>query len=128
MAATLLLDTHALLWWMTGDRRLPRPARERIADADQLAVASAVSAWEIAIKQAMGKLSAPRDLLAAVEASGLAWIPINEREAYDAGGLPQHHRDPFDRLLIAQALSRSATLVSGDPIFDRYGARRLWSM
>jgi PIN domain nuclease of toxin-antitoxin system len=62
-----------------------------------------------------------------VEASGLAWIPINEHEAYDAGGLPQHHRDPFDRLLIAQALSRSATLVSGNPIFDRYGARRLWS-
>jgi PIN domain nuclease of toxin-antitoxin system len=127
MATTLLLDTHALLWWLTGDRRLPRPARERIADADQLAVASAASAWEIAIKRAIGKLSAPSDLLEVVEKSGLAWIPISEREAYDAGSLPMHHRDPFDRLLIAQARSRSATLVSSDPIFDRYGVRRLWS-
>lgn len=126
MATTLLLDTHALLWWLTGDRRLPRPARVRIADADQLAVASAVSAWEIAIKQAMGRLSAPGDLLAVVEASGLAWIAIGEREAYDAGGLPMHHRDPFDRLLVAQARLRSATVVSGDAVFDRYGVRRLW--
>jgi PIN domain nuclease of toxin-antitoxin system len=87
---------------------------------------SAASAWEIAIKQAMGKLQAPRDLLTAVEATGLTWIPISEREAYDAGGLPMHHRDPFDRLLIAQARSRSAILVSSDPIFDRYGVHLLW--
>jgi PIN domain nuclease of toxin-antitoxin system len=127
MATTLLLDTHALLWWLSGDRRMPRPARERIADADQLAVASAASAWEIAIKRAIGKLSAPDDLLEVVEKSGLAWIPIGEREAYEAGSLPMHHRDPFDRLLIAQARSRSATLVSSDPIFDRYGVSRLWS-
>lgn len=125
--ATTLVDTHALLWWLTGSRRLPKLARDRIADGTQVTLVSSVSAWEISIKKSLGKLDAPEDLLEVVEASGLSWISIDPREAYEAGRLPLHHRDPFDRLLVAQAKSRSALLISGDEIFDQYSARRIWS-
>ena len=125
--ATTLIDTHALLWWLTGSQRLPKKARQRIADAHQVSLVSAASAWEISIKMALGKLHAPGDLVAVVEASGLLWVPVEPAEAYEAGRLPIHHRDPFDRLLVAQATLRSATLVSGDEVFDSYGVSRLWS-
>jgi PIN domain nuclease of toxin-antitoxin system len=126
MVTTLLIDTHALLWWLAGDRRLPKSVRDRIADPDNRVLASAVSAWEIAIKTALGKLRAPGELIEVVGESGLSWIPIEPREAYAAGALPPHHRDPFDRLLVAQCLGRSAHLISRDATFDQYGVVRLW--
>lgn len=124
---TFLIDTHALLWWLTDDRRLPRRVRDRVADPEIRVLVSAVTAWEVSIKKALGKLKAPDDLLEVVEESGLSWIPVQPREAYTAGGLPLHHRDPFDRLIVAQVLERSAQLLSHDEIFDRYAVRRLWS-
>lgn len=127
MQKSLLLDTHALLWWLAADDRLPPPIRRRIEDPQAIVLASAVSAWEISIKSKIGKLEAPANLLEAVEETGLAWIPVEPGEVYEAGRLPMHHRDPFDRLLIAQVKVRSARLVSRDGRLDDYGVERLWS-
>lgn len=123
----LLLDTHALLWWLGGDARLPDRIRQQIEAPDNVAMASAVSAWEISIKTGLGKLESPPGLLGAVEETGLAWVPIEPGEAYEAGRLPLHHRDPFDRLLVAQVTNRSAQLVSRDSRLDLYGVDRLWA-
>ena len=123
---TILIDTHALLWWLSGDRRLPRRSRLAVADPDNHILVSAVSAWEVAVKAAIGKLDAPDGLIDVVEESGLAWIPIVPRDAYAAGGLPFHHRDPFDRLLVAQAIARAAPIISHDAALDPYGIVRLW--
>lgn len=123
---TYLIDTHALLWWLAGDRRLPRRTHQAVAAPENRVMVSAVSAWEVAIKSALGKLEAPPGLIEVVEESGLEWIPVEPPEAYAAGALPMHHRDPFDRLLVAQALERSAQLVSGDDHLDPYGVERLW--
>jgi len=89
-------------------------------------LASAVSAWEVGLKATLGKLDAPDDLIEVVERSGLEWIPVEPREAYLAGGLPMHHRDPFDRLFVAQALQRSAQVISHDDALDPYGVTRIW--
>ncbi len=123
---TLLIDTHALLWWLTGHRRLPEVVQARIADPETRVLVSAVCAWEIAIKRALGKLEAPDGLLEVVEESGLEWVPVEPAEAFAAGGLPLHHRDPFDRLLVAQAMERSTAIVSQDEMLERYGVERLW--
>lgn len=123
---TFLLDTHALLWWLSAARKLPERCREVIADPEKRVLVSAVCAWEVAIKTALGKLEAPDDLLEVVDASGLEWVSVEPSEAYAAGGLPMHHRDPFDRLLIAQAIERSARVISQDEQFDTYGVDRLW--
>ncbi len=90
-------------------------------------LASAVSAWEISIKAKLGKLEAPPGLLEAVDQTGLRWIPIEPEEAHEAGQLPMHHRDPFDRLLVAQTSARSAKLVSRVSQLDLYGIDRLWA-
>jgi PIN domain nuclease of toxin-antitoxin system len=126
----LLLDTHALLWWAAGDTRLPRRARATIADEDNAVVVSAASAWEIATKHRLGKLAAAGplvdrllDYLADQEFVELA---VTVRHAQGAGGLPGAHRDPFDRMLAAQAQLESLTIVSNDTVFDGYGVRRLW--
>lgn len=92
-----------------------------------MVLASAASAWEISIKVQLGKLEAPAELLQAAEGTGLDWIVIRPEEAYAAGQLPLHHRDPFDRLLVAQAAARSASLVSRDQHLDAYGVDRIWS-
>lgn len=123
---TYLIDTHALLWWLAGDQRLPRRSHQAVANPEDRVLASAVSAWEVAIKSALGKLEAPADLIEVVEKSGLEWIAVEPPEAYAAGGLPMHHRDPFDRLLVAQALERSAQLISRDDKLDPYGVERVW--
>lgn len=124
---TFLIDTHAMLWWLTEDRRLPRRSRACLADPDARVLVSAASAWEVAIKKSLGKLRAPDDFLAVVEESGFGWIPVTPGEAYAAGCLPMHHRDPFDRLIVAQALEHSAGIISRDEALDRYGVERLWS-
>lgn len=124
---TLLLDTHALLWWLWGDTRLPRSIRERLEDPANDVLVSAISAWEISIKAGLGKLDAPDGLIAAAEQTGLRWVPVEPAEALEAGRLPLHHRDPFDRLLVSQAMARSARLVSRDERLDLYSIERIWT-
>ncbi|OGQ16997.1 MAG: twitching motility protein PilT [Deltaproteobacteria bacterium RBG_16_71_12] len=126
----LLLDTHALLWWVAGDARLSRKARAAIGAADNDVHVSAASAWEISTKFRLGKLpgvAAIVDDLAAVLASqAFQSMPITVPHAQAAGLLAGQHRDPFDRMLIAQAQAEQMTLVSNEALFDRYGVRRLW--
>ena len=116
----LLLDTHALLWWLA-DESLPARTREAIADPVNLVAVSAASAWEISIKKALGKLAAPDDLADQLEAGGFEPLPISVAHAIAAGHLPRHHEDPFDRMLIAQALAEGLTIVTRDKRFDDYG-------
>jgi PIN domain nuclease of toxin-antitoxin system len=116
----LLLDTHVLIWWDEG-RRLAAEARRAIADADSVYV-SAASAWEVAIKTGLGRLRPIRTVEQAVDESGFLELPVTFRHAERVGKLPPHHRDPFDRLLIAQADVEDLTLVTRDAVFARYGA------
>jgi len=119
----LLLDTHVLIWWDEG-RKLAAAARRAIEDADTVYV-SAASAWEVAIKVGLGRLRPLRTVEEAVEESGFVELPITFRHAERVAGLPAHHRDPFDRLLIAQAELEGLTLVSRDPVFGRYVVERI---
>lgn len=120
----LLLDTHALLWWLADDARLTPSARDAIADAEVVAV-SAASAWEIGIKQSIGKLTGPRDLAAEIRSNGFAELPVTITHARAAGDLPPHHSDPFDRMLVAQARLEDLTLVTRDPRLADYGIAHL---
>lgn len=115
----LLLDTHALLWWLA-DEGLAADARAAIAAGDNQVLVSAASAWEIAIKRALGRLSAPEDLLDQLAASGFDHLPIALRHALAVSDLPAHHRDPFDRMLIAQAMVEGLTVVTRDRRFSAY--------
>jgi len=115
----LLLDTNILLWWLTDDLRLSKADRTLITDAAAVFV-SPVSAWEIEIKKAIGKLSAPDDLDAAIRRSNLSPLDVTVAHAIAAGRLPRHHRDPFDRMLVAQAAMESLTLVTSDAILKAY--------
>jgi PIN domain nuclease of toxin-antitoxin system len=115
----LLLDTHVLIWWDEG-RRLAAEARRAIADADSVYV-SAASAWEVAIKTGLGRLRPIRTVEQAVDESGFLELPVTFRHAERLRKLPPHHRDPFDRLLIAQADVEELTLVTRDAVFARYG-------
>ena len=128
--ASLLLDTHALLWWLDGDERLSAGARTAIADDSNVVMVSAASAWEITTKHRLGKLpgaaEVARDVAGCVAAQGFAELPITLRDAERAGRLPGPHRDPFDRMLVAQALRADLELVSNASIFDDYAVRRLW--
>lgn len=110
----LLLDTHALLWTLGEPARLRKEALEAVADAQNDVFASAASAWEIAIKRALGKLRAPDDLEAGLASQGFSRLNVTFRHAALAGALPRHHADPFDRMLIAQAQSERLTLVTRD--------------
>mgnify|MGYP000963482381 CR=1 FL=1 len=126
----LLLDTHALLWWLGDDHKLPRRAYDAIADPANEILVSPVSAFEIATKSALGKLpeadGVAADLRPWLSSQGFGILPLDLAVATRAGFLPGPHRDPFDRLLIAQALVADLTLVSNERIFDVYGVRRLW--
>ena len=130
MTVRLLLDTHALLWWLDGDRSLSRKARTAIADEDNVIVVSAASAWEITTKARLGKLpgaaAVAEDVVGSVSSQGFSSLDITMRHAQRAGRLPGTHRDPFDRMLIAQAQLEDLTLVSNDGVFDAYGVSRLW--
>ena len=116
----LLLDTRALLWWLA-DEGLSSQTRDAIADPANLVAVSAASAWEIAIKKALGKLTAPDDLEQQVHAGGFVPLPINIAHGIAAGQLARHHDDPFDRMLIAQALAEGLTIVTRDKRFEDYG-------
>lgn len=126
----LLLDTHAFLWWLAGSRRLSRTARSAIGDDANDVAVSAASAWEIATKHRLGKLpeadAVALDVAGGIASQGFEELGITVDDAERAGRLPGLHRDPFDRVLIAQALSRHLVIASIDPVFDRYGVSRLW--
>ena len=121
----VLLDTHILLWWLAADPALPHRAAEVISDADTTVVISAATAWEIAIKKAVGRLEAPDDLLDALEANDFESIAITTIHALAAGQLPPHHSDPFDRMLIAQSRIEGLTLVSTDRRLSDYDVELL---
>ncbi len=114
----LLLDTHVLIWWDEG-RRLSGSARRAIETADTVYV-SAASAWEVAIKTELGRLRPTRTVEEAAEESGFLELPVTFRHAQRVSGLPALHRDPFDRLLVAQADLEGLTLVTRDPVFEQY--------
>ena len=117
----LLLDTHVLLWWLADDRRLKAPERKAIADREALVYVSAVSIWEIAIKRSVRRLDVDLEALDhELDAGGMIEIPIRWQHAKETAGLPSHHDDPFDRLLIAQARVEGLTLVSYDTAFHPY--------
>ncbi len=125
----LLLDTHALLWWVAGDERLPLGLRFMIADEDADVLVSAASAWEVAIKVRSGKLDAGplgQGFAVEVERQGFLPLPITLEHAERAGALPLMRADPFHRMLIAQAQAENLRLASNEPIFDRYGVGRVW--
>jgi len=122
---TLLLDTHVLLWWLDDPEQISRAARMAIRDGTNTVYVSAAVAWEIAIKRALGKLDAPDDLVAVMEANRFLPFPITIAHALTVLSLPDHHRDPFDRMLIAQALHEGFRLVSRDPIIARYAVPNL---
>jgi PIN domain nuclease of toxin-antitoxin system len=126
----LLLDTHALLWWLAGDTALSARGRAAIGDEGNEVFVSAASAWELATKHRSGRLpgidAVMRDLEGALGGQGFAALPISVRHGQAAGALPGPHRDPFDRMLIAQAMLEDMSLVSNEVAFDAYGVRRLW--
>lgn len=115
----LLLDTHVFLWWQEDSKKLRADARRAIAGADRVWV-SAASAWEVAIKVALGKLKIPGPFTEAVEQSQFSALPIEFEHAALVGRLPHHHADPFDRMLIAQAIVEGATVVTHDARFEAY--------
>jgi len=117
----LLLDAHALLWWLADDPTLQGSARAAIASPANDVLVSAATVWEIEIKRALGKLDAPDGLVNAIDASAFKALPISLEDAERSGRLPQHHRDPFDRMLVAQAIRLDAVIVSRDDAFAPYG-------
>ena len=126
----LLLDTHAFLWWLAGNRRLSRAARRAVENTSNDVVVSAASAWEITTKHRVGKLpeaeAVALDVSGSIAGQGFDELAITVADAERAGRLPGAHRDPFDRVLIAQALAHDLTVVSLDRVFDGYGVSRLW--
>lgn len=126
----LLLDTHALLWWLVDDPALTTPARKIIEETRNGIFVSAASAWEIATKVRLGKLPAGADLaadfLGHLDREGFQILPISGDHAIRAGLLPGSHKDPFDRMLIAQAQAENIGIVSNEAFFDIYGVRRIW--
>src|SRR5438045_8630866 len=125
----VLLDTHALIWWFGDATRLSKRANSVIADSNNTILISAAVAWEMAIKASLGKLNAlslVMDLPNRIDQEGFVELPINLEQATRAGLLPMHHRDPFDRLLIAQAQSMNVPILSADAVLDGYDVKRFW--
>ena len=116
----LFLDTHILLWWLDDNASLTMKAREAIEDTDNLIILSAAVIWEIRIKQALGKLKITPDFYDVVKEQGFERLSITFEHAYAVGELPNHHRDPFDRILIAQAMLEHLTIVTHDAVFKKY--------
>lgn len=126
----LLLDTHAFIWWVAGNPSLSFRARTAIADAANDVFVSSASAWEISTKHRLGKLPLARELAINVEAyvedQGFFPLDVTMLHGQAAGSLPGIHRDPFDRMLIAQAIAEKLILVSNEELFDEYAVQRLW--
>ena len=126
---TVLLDTHSLKWWLDDPTQLSESAKNAIENRSNSIMISAVVPWELAIKTSIGKLRV-HGLLASwptrIAAEGFLEIPVESAHAIRAGLLPRHHKDPFDRLLVAQAQATGWPIISADPVFDHYGVRRIW--
>jgi PIN domain nuclease of toxin-antitoxin system len=122
----LLLDTHAAAWFLQADRRLSDRAHAAMIDPGNVAVLSAVVVWEIAIKRALGKFSVDQRYLSVLLEGGVEPLAISVEHARAVEDLPAHHRDPFDRLLIAQALAENATIVTHDGRISEYDVPVLW--
>jgi PIN domain nuclease of toxin-antitoxin system len=126
----VLLDTHAFLWWLEGDRRMSRKARRLVASSETQVFLSAASLWEITTKARLGKLpralAVAADVPAAMTGQGFAPLSITPAHAQRAGSLQGPHRDPFDRMLVAQAVLEGLAIVSMDRVFDEYPVTRVW--
>jgi PIN domain nuclease of toxin-antitoxin system len=126
----VLLDTHVFLWWVEGDRALPAKARAVLADQDNECLISLASAWELAIKAGLGKLKlalpVKRYVVEHVAANGFRMLDIRMAHIGRIETLAAHHGDPFDRLLIAQALEEKLPVITADPVFRKYGVKRIW--
>jgi PIN domain nuclease of toxin-antitoxin system len=125
----VLIDTQALFWWYSDPVKLSRKAASTINDGSNTVLISAAAAWELSIKSALGKLDAiplVMELASYLSEEGFIELPISISQATRAGLLPSHHKDPFDRLLVAQAQELSIPIVSRDRLLDRYGILRLW--
>ena len=126
----ILLDTHILLWWLLGNEAVPLAVRSAIANGENEVFVSAASVWEISIKYKLGRLPTAAALIGVLDnvvaQRGFSALAITIGHGDKAGSLPLFHKDPFDRMLIAQALTESLTLVSNERLFDRYGVTRLW--
>ncbi len=126
----ILLDTHAFIWWMAGNPRLVERARRAVAEEENDILVSAATAWEVATKHRLGRLpeadALAGDVRAAIASQGFEELAVSVADGERAGRLGGLHRDPFDRMLVAQALARDLTIVSNEEAFDWYGVRRLW--
>ena len=126
----VLVDTHVFLWWVEGDRTLPAKARAVLANPENECLISMVSAWELAIKTSLGKLKlalpVKRYIVENVAANGFRMLAIEIAHVGRVETLARHHGDPFDRLLIAQALEENIAVVTADPIYRNYGVKRIW--
>lgn len=125
----VLLDTHTLVWWLEGREQLSAKAREIIEDAETTIFVSAASAWELAIKSQIGKFKSPqlvRGFEREIQNEGFVELPISIEHALCAGGLDSPHKDPFDRILVAQAQVEKIPIVSNDRALDGFSIRRLW--
>ena len=126
----LLLDTHAFLWWVGASRALSRKARSAIGSGRNECLVSIATAWEMAIKVSLGSLridgALDRFLPEQIAANGFLPLPIDLKHAARVATLPFHHRDPFDRLLVAQALEEELAVVTADPVFAKYGVKQVW--
>ncbi len=121
----LLLDTHAFVWWASDDKRLAAHAHAAIGNPSNHVFVSAISAWEIGVNMAKGRMEAPDNLGAVVDEKGFAHLPLTFHHAEHAAQLPMHHRDPFDRFLIAQAQIEGLTIVTRDARIPLYGVRTM---
>jgi PIN domain nuclease of toxin-antitoxin system len=125
-----LLDTHALLWWLYDDPRLPKRVREIVGDSANEILVSSASAWEISTKHRLGKLPSTlelvRDISGWVHRAGFLELPVTIPHAQRAGSWPQSHRDPFDRMLAAQSALEELALISKDPQLEDFGIRLVW--
>jgi PIN domain nuclease of toxin-antitoxin system len=122
----LLLDTHAALWWLADDARIGRDAERELSDDTNRVLLSAAVVWEVAIKRSLGKLKAPADLAQTLLNAGAQPLQVTLEHAAAVEALPWHHRDPFDRLLVSQALTEGAVLVSQDERLQPYGVSLVW--
>lgn len=122
----LLLDTHAALWFLSGDERLGENARRHLTDGSNVVLLSAAVVWEIAIKRALGKLTVPDEYLTVLLDAGVQPLPISVAHAAAVQRLPPHHRDPFDRMLISQARIEGGALVSRDDALAPYDVTLIW--
>ncbi len=121
-----MLDTHAALWWLADDDRIGGEVIRHLTDDTNQVLISAVVVWEVAIKRSLGKLDAPEDLAPTLLSAGAQPLPVTLEHAAAVEKLPWHHRDPFDRLLVAQALTEDAAIVSRDEPLSEYGVAIVW--